>query len=76
MTSREMEHRLEEAYPGCQVAVIDLTGGQDHYEVRLSAKELDGLTRVQQHQAIMKVFDEELRSGEIHALAVKTLAAR
>lgn len=73
MTSEQMEERLRQAYPDCEVAVIDLTGGQDHFEVRIASQKFAGLSRIQQHQAVMQVFGEELKSGEVHALAIKTM---
>lgn len=68
-----MEERLRQAFPGCAVEVVDLTGTQDHWEVRISAHELKPLSRVRKHQEVMKVFADELKTGEVHALAIKTL---
>lgn len=74
MTPAEMETRLCQTYPNAQVAVIDLTGSENHYEVRISARELSSLSRIEQHQAVMSVFNEELKSGEVHALSIKILS--
>jgi stress-induced morphogen len=73
MTVLEMESRLKEVYPQSQVVVMDLTGTQDHFEVRISEPSFMGLTRIQQHKKIMEVFSKELSSGEVHALAIKTI---
>ena len=73
MTYLEIEERLQKAYPGAHVAAIDLTGGENHYEVRISTKELNNLSRIEKHKAIMSVFKEELSSGELHALSIKVL---
>ena len=73
MTTEQMEARIREAFPKGDVVVFDLTGGSDHFEVRISTPEFVGKSRIQQHQAIMKLFDPELKSGEVHALAIKTL---
>lgn len=73
MTAEQMEARIREAFPKGDVVVFDLTGGQDHFEVRVSAPEFAGKTRIQQHQEVMKLFNEELKTGEVHALAIKTL---
>ncbi|MCB0393063.1 MAG: BolA/IbaG family iron-sulfur metabolism protein [Bdellovibrionales bacterium] len=72
MTADQMKLRLETAFNGARVAVFDLTGTQDHYQVVIDSNQLNGLRRIQQHQAVMKVFDEELKSGEIHALTIST----
>lgn len=73
MNTQQMEHKLKEAYPQAQVAVIDLTGTSDHFEVRMSEPSFDKLTRIQQHKKVMEVFSEELASGEVHALAIKII---
>lgn len=73
MNASEMEERLHQAFPGCDVAVIDTTGDQYHMEVRIAAPQFTELTRIKQHQAVMAVFHNELKSGSLHALSVKTL---
>ncbi|MCB0357118.1 MAG: BolA/IbaG family iron-sulfur metabolism protein [Bdellovibrionales bacterium] len=73
MTTTEMEDRLKQSYPDCQVAVIDLTGTSDHFEVRISEPSFAGLPRIQQHKKVMAIFANELASGEVHALAIKTI---
>jgi len=73
MTPIQMEERLTQQFPDSQVAVIDLTGTQNHFEVRISSPALKNLTRLQQHKQIMSVFASELKSGEVHALSVRVL---
>ncbi|MCB0342108.1 MAG: BolA/IbaG family iron-sulfur metabolism protein [Pseudobdellovibrionaceae bacterium] len=73
MTIIEMEDRLRQAFPGSDVVVIDTTGDQYHMEVRIAAPQFECLSRIKQHQAVMAVFDDELKSGALHALSVKTL---
>jgi BolA family transcriptional regulator, general stress-responsive regulator len=46
-------------------------GGETHFRVRISARSLDGLTRLQRHRAIMDALAAELRGG-VHALAIET----
>lgn len=73
MTTSEIEMRLKATYPESEVLVTDLTGTSDHFEVRIATAALKHLSRVAKHQAIMKVFDVELKSGELHALSIKTI---
>jgi stress-induced morphogen len=72
MTPQQMKERLESAYPDGQVEVVDLTGTQDHYQVMISSQKFDGLSRIQQQRHVMDVFDAELKTGEVHALTIKT----
>ncbi len=72
MTPNEMKHRLETAFPASSVEVVDLTGTQNHYEVTVESDAFAGLSRIQQHQKVMAAFDPELKTGEVHALSIRT----
>ncbi len=72
MTQEMMIQKLTQAYPNSNIQVFDLTGTQDHWEVSVESKAFAGKTRIQQHQDIMAVFSEELKSGEVHALSIRT----
>lgn len=74
MQTAELEQRLKATFPEADLMVTDLTGAGSNFEIKIIAQEFQGMNRVQQHQAVMKVFDAELKSGELHALALKTLA--
>jgi stress-induced morphogen len=72
MTTEEMKQRLEQTYKGCKIEVFDLTGTENHYEVMVESPLFAGLSRIQQHQHVMAVFGPELKTGEVHALSIKT----
>ena len=73
MDVSSIENRIREAFQGCDVMVTDLTGSGSNFEVRVAATQFEGLNRVKQHQAIMGVFANELKSGEVHALSIQTI---
>lgn len=72
MNTDQMKKRLEENYPDGKVEVFDLTGTQDHWEVTVESTQFAGMTRIQQHQHVMGCFAAELKTGEVHALSIKT----
>jgi stress-induced morphogen len=72
MTPQEMKDRLTDAYPDGNIEVYDTTGTQDHWEVSVESAKFAGLNRIQQHQQVMAVFGPELKTGEVHALSIKT----
>ena len=72
MTQEQMKQRLQTAYPDGQIQVIDLTGTQDHWQVAIESTAFAGLSRLQQQRHVMDVFDAELKTGEVHALTIKT----
>lgn len=67
-----MKDRLQTAYPDGSVEVFDLTGTQDHWQVAITSNAFKGLSRIQQQRHVMNVFDAELKTGEVHALTIKT----
>lgn len=73
MNAQEIEKRIKENFPTSDVVAIDERGSGDYWDVRIAAKEFDGLSRVKQHQTVMSMFDAELKSGEIHAFTLKTI---
>jgi stress-induced morphogen len=72
MTPQQIKQKLETAYPDGSVEVVDLTGTQDHYQVMIASRAFEGLSRLQQQRHVMNVFDAELKTGEVHALTIKT----
>ncbi|HVK62114.1 MAG TPA: BolA/IbaG family iron-sulfur metabolism protein [Bdellovibrionales bacterium] len=72
MTPDQLKTRLEAAYPDGTVDVVDLTGTHDHYQVAVTSGAFKGLSRIQAHKHVMNVFDAELKTGEVHALTIKT----
>jgi len=64
----DLEQLLKHGFPGGEVAVVDLAGDNDHYQVVITCASFAGLSRVQQHQKVYAV----LQGYDIHALAIKT----
>ena len=72
MTPEQMKTRLSQAYPDANIEVVDLTGTHDHWQVAITSDAFKGLSRIQQQRHVMAVFDAELKTGEVHALTIKT----
>jgi stress-induced morphogen len=67
-----MKARLEKSFPGGEIEVVDTTGTEDHYEVYVRSTAFSGLSRIEAHQKVMAAFAEELKTGEVHALSIRT----
>ena len=70
-TTDDLKQRIEDAIPGSQAQVTDLTGTGDHFRASVVAAEFAGLSRIEQHRLVYAAFEGEL-GGEIHALQLKT----
>jgi stress-induced morphogen len=72
MTIQEMKQKLMQAFPDAALELEDLSGNGGKVQVEITSAAFNPLNRVQQHQAVMAVFQPELQSGELHALVIKT----
>ncbi|MGE4131676.1 MAG: BolA/IbaG family iron-sulfur metabolism protein [Bdellovibrionales bacterium] len=72
MSPEQIRARLLENFPDSQVEVRDMTGTEDHYEVAVTSSRFAGLSRIDQHKVVMAAFDAELKTGEVHALTIRT----
>jgi stress-induced morphogen len=70
----EVKALIEEALPGSEVTVTDLTGGGDHLAVTVASPQFAGKGLLEQHQLIHAALSHKLPpiSREIHALQIKT----
>ena len=73
MDIKEIEKRVIGSFKKCQVAVYDLTGIGESFEIRLSTPDLLEKSRIERHQEVMSLFGNELKEGRIHALTIKYL---
>ena len=75
-TSEIIEATLRSAFPGAtELAVIDRTGGGDHFQVVVADARFEGLSLVDQHRLVYEALDGPLQDGAIHELRIKTKGA-
>ncbi|MGZ4395691.1 MAG: BolA/IbaG family iron-sulfur metabolism protein [Gaiellaceae bacterium] len=71
-----LEVLLRRAFPDAtELAVIDRTGGGDHFQVVVADARFDGLSLVDQHRLVYDALDGPLQDGTIHELRIKTKGA-
>ncbi len=73
MSPEQLQADLRAAFPEAQIAIEDLAGDGDHYRARIVSSAFKGLTRVRQHQLVYAALKGKM-GGELHALALETLA--
>ena len=79
VSTDEIKQRIEAGLPDCTAEVTgdgqhfraEVTGDGQHFRAEVVSPAFAGLTRIQQHQLVNKVFGSEL-GGRIHALSLKT----
>jgi stress-induced morphogen len=72
ITPSQVKASIESGIPGAIVQIVDLTGGGDHYQAVVVSDRFEGKSLIQQHQLVYGTVREEMASGAIHALALKT----
>jgi stress-induced morphogen len=67
----ELEGMISSALPGAEVEVVD-EGGGDHLRALVSAPQVDGLKRLDQHRLVRAAVKPRMDDGSIHALSITT----
>jgi stress-induced morphogen len=71
--SERLEELLRAAFPAArELAVVDRTGGGDHFHVTVVDPRFDGLPLVEQHRLVYAALDVPMRDGTIHELRITT----
>ena len=75
MSTQPLQVLLEQAFPDAsELAVID-RGGGNHFEVRVTAPSLQGVSLINQHRRVNDALATLLADGTIHELRIKTKGA-
>jgi stress-induced morphogen len=72
ITAEELTARLKASFPDAEVALTDLTGGQDHWQAVIVSSAFEGLSPVARHRRVYAALAEEMK-GPIHALTMTAL---
>jgi stress-induced morphogen len=68
-----LEDLLREAFPDArEVAVVDRTGGGDHFQVTVVSPRFNGLSLVDQHRLVYAALAGPMADGSIHELRITT----
>lgn len=67
----DLKMRLKQAFPDAELTLVDLTGTQDHYQLRVVSKLFAGKNQLDRHRMVYAALGDAMR-GPIHALALST----
>ena len=71
--SERLEGLLQTAFPDArEVAVVDRTGGGDHFHVTVASPRFAGLPLIDQHRLVNDALAAPLADGTIHELRITT----
>lgn len=69
LENHEIKSLIEQGLP-CQQVIVE--GDGYHYQVCVVSDEFEALNRVQRQKKIYQVLGDKVKSGELHALSLKT----
>lgn len=69
--TQEIELKIKQKIKTAHLEVIDLRGG-DHIQVIVVSPDFENKSLVEQHKIVYDILADEMKSNEIHALALKT----
>lgn len=68
-----IENLLRQAFPDArELAVLDRTGGGDHFQVTVVSPQFNGLSLVEQHRLVYAALEGPMADGTIHELRITT----
>ncbi|MGC4088581.1 MAG: BolA family transcriptional regulator [Polyangiaceae bacterium] len=68
----DLKSRLNAAFPDAELELVDLTGTQDHYQLRVVSRAFAGKSALERHRMVYAALGDAM-GGPIHALALTTL---
>jgi len=68
----QVKEILTQKIPGAQIEVYDMTGTQDHIDVRIAWSGFEGKSLIEQHRVVNQALHDQIKDGSIHALSIKT----
>lgn len=72
LPAAEIERLIASALPDAKIALVDLAGDDDHFQVTVVSEAFRGKSRVEQHKMVYHALEGNM-GGKLHALAVKTV---
>lgn len=71
ITQEVLTQYIHQSMSDARVTVTDLTGTQDHLNVRVVSDMFTGKNLLDRHRMIYQALDEPMKDGRIHALELK-----
>jgi stress-induced morphogen len=68
-----IENLLRQAFPDArELAVLDRTGGGDHFHVTVVSPRFNRLSLIEQHRLVYAALEGPMADGTIHELRITT----
>lgn len=75
ITNDALAALVRAALPDAEVAVSDLTGTMDHFDIKVKSGAFRGKTLLDQHRLVYGALKEAQADGRVHAMQLTTVVA-
>jgi stress-induced morphogen len=75
ITNDALAALVRAALPDAEVAVFDLTGTMDHFDIKVKSGAFRGKTLLDQHRLVYGALKEAQADGRVHAMQLTTVVA-
>ncbi len=75
ITNDALAALVRAALPDAEVAVFDLTGTMDHFDIQVKSSAFRGKTLLDQHRMVYGALKEAQADGRVHAMQLTTVIA-
>lgn len=75
ITNDALAALVRAALPDAEVAVFDLTGTMDHFDIQVKSGAFRGKTLLDQHRMVYGALKEAQADGRVHAMQLTTVVA-
>ena len=75
ITNDALAALVRAALPDAEVAVFDLTGTMDHFDIQVKSGAFRGKTLLDQHRMVYGALKEAQADGRVHAMQLTTVIA-
>lgn len=72
ITPAELQTLIEIELPQAKVETLDKTGMQDHYIIRVTSAQFDGVNPMDRHRLVMGCLQPAMADGRLHAVELQT----
>ena len=65
-------HILTKKMSDAEIELSDMIGDSNHYKVRITSKQFNGISKLEQHRVVYKILERYLQTAELHAISIDT----
>ena len=71
LSINEIKKLITGSIPDATIEIKDLVGDNNHYSAKISSKEFNGISKIEQHKLVYKSLQGKM-GNELHALSIIT----